>query len=493
MQEQPLTRQGSTFIHQGTVRLRPSGDGVLRPSSTEPTLRPRPSELGPPQSPVPATPEPVPRPTATDPAKALQARRARFDGIESEELIERLMTLEEERAEQKLQAAKRMFHFLNRRLEEQIKQWKQRQAGVEEYEPGPGDPDEFEGLPTVADLEASIANGRRSVEEALQMTLPDAPASEDGTPGTPAGAMPLVLKARFQGSPASTLKAINVSRDWQGLLAKQDPLINVAAGPAQQWLFSLPQVEHNDANERWCWDEAPHFIPPPDPHAPPLIFYGTEAEGVRVPVGMPLLLQISASDADGKLDPTFASSVLLEAQVHSSPQPYARLSSPPPPFLVHPIQVRSAPSAGRAAGKIDGLGFNAVRAGRLEVKLSCSSAMCVDIIVQDGARHSPPLSTLLPADPVRVTFYSRPAVKIRLSSASTEGVAGQPMEVRVHVLDELDNVASDVNGEIVLDEASQQDLGLPPAIALSQGEATVQIVCRKAGERHGSPSPRSRR
>ena len=260
---------------------------------------------------------PVPTDSTDTSRKASQARRALFDGIDNEELIQRLVALEEKEAEQKLQAAKRMFHFLNRRLEQQIKQWKQLQAGVEEYEPGPGDPDEFDGLPKVADLELSIANGRRSVEEALQMTLSEAPSSEDGTPGTPAGAMPLVVKARFQGSPASTLKAINVSRDWQGLLAKQDPLINVAAGPAQQWLFSLPQVEHNDANERWCWDEAPHFIPPPDPHAPPLIYHGTEEEGVRVPVGMPLLLQISASDADGKLDATFASSVLLEAQVHS--------------------------------------------------------------------------------------------------------------------------------------------------------------------------------
>ena len=155
-----------------------------------------------------------------------------------------------------------MFHFLNRRLEEQIKQWKQRQAGVEEYEPGPGDPDEFEGLPTVADLEASIANGRRSVEEALQMTLPDAPASEDDTPGTPAGAMPLVLKARFQGSPASTLKAINVSRDWQGLLAKQDPLINVAAGPACPQICISPFMSDTNVHDTRRGPTAEDLAPP---------------------------------------------------------------------------------------------------------------------------------------------------------------------------------------------------------------------------------------
>ena len=57
---------------------------------------------------------------------------------------------------------------------------------------------------------------------------------------SPSPTMSLSAKARFQGTPVSTLKAVPVSDAWLQTLVQQDvrdPKLSIGAGPAQYWRF----------------------------------------------------------------------------------------------------------------------------------------------------------------------------------------------------------------------------------------------------------------
>ena len=142
---------------------------------------------------------------------------------------------EEELTDYRLESVKRLFLFLNSRLERSIEQWKELQ----------GASDSPEKTRASVKLSGQISDGRRAVEEALQMMIGLAP---QGVPATPSMTMGLSFRARFQGTPVSTLKDVAVSQNWiQTTLApKDDPLrVSLGSGPAQQWRLRFAAPEDN--------------------------------------------------------------------------------------------------------------------------------------------------------------------------------------------------------------------------------------------------------
>ena len=156
---------------------------------------------------------------------------------------------EEELSCYRLETMKRLFLFLNTRLEKSIEQWKTLQ----------GENESSAKTETVVQLSAAISDGRRAVEEALQLMISLSPPGVPASPTT----MGLSFKARFQGTPVSTLKNVAVSQNWiQNTLApKDDPLrVSLGSGPAQQWRLRFPALE-----------AAGEGKPPPPPATTPML------------------------------------------------------------------------------------------------------------------------------------------------------------------------------------------------------------------------------
>ena len=116
-------------------------------------------------------------------------------------LATRLVAAEDELAARKLQTAKRLALFLNLRLEGFIKEWKAAKEAQSEED--------------VRRLALAISEGRKAVEGALQMMITQQP---PGITSSPPPSMRFAVKARFQGTPVSTLKPARVSASWVGRL-----------------------------------------------------------------------------------------------------------------------------------------------------------------------------------------------------------------------------------------------------------------------------------
>ena len=135
-------------------------------------------------------------------------RQATYRGLSSDELAHRLQAAEDELCAHRLQAAKRLSLHLNKRLMTLIQQWKEVQAQLE----SPDQDDAAAGAlrARAAKLAAAITEQRRIVEEALQLMITLQPSGV----ASPAPTMSLSAKARFQGTPVATLKAVPVSDAW---------------------------------------------------------------------------------------------------------------------------------------------------------------------------------------------------------------------------------------------------------------------------------------
>jgi hypothetical protein len=168
----------------------------------------------------------TPPPKTADPAQ----RHSVLRSLGVDELARKLMVCEDEVTACRLQASKRLSLYLNRRLEAMIEQWK-----AAHMESGAA------AQARTANLGLAISEGRRKIEDALQIMLAQQPA---GAPPTLTPSMRFAVKARFQGTPASTLKAAPVSQNWvRSVGAREDPLFALGSGPAQRWRFRWPALE----------------------------------------------------------------------------------------------------------------------------------------------------------------------------------------------------------------------------------------------------------
>ena len=407
----------------------------------------------------------------------LESRKSTYAKVDKAELIERLANVEEELSLYKLQATKRLYHFLNQRLHTWICEWKsvhdQKHDQADEHE--------------AAALSSAISSGRASAEEALQMILALRPARGAGQMGggSPATTLPLSVKARWQGAPSSTLKPVAVSQDWRALLAQPEPLLQVSAGPAMKWRLCLVSSDGDGDQSSSIRASAHDVHRTPSPsrdaeHAFGVVGWmrksvastrsrspgggrpsrGSSVAVRSVPVGAPFELRIEAVDGEGRLDDEWCSMVLLEAKplvaaggqsaTVAAEQSVTAASSSVPASS----SSRGGGASSAAAIKVDGLGFVNIFGGVGVASLSSTCTGVCELLLQDGGRCDPsPLSLLSPPPPLRIRFESGEPMSVRLVPSAAESIAGEPIRVTALVVDAYGNrvSSSNVNGILSLE------------------------------------------
>ena len=165
------------------------------------------------------------------PKTPAQQRVEKYAEIGPSELALKLAATEDELTAHRLEGCKRLSLFLNRRLAALHDEWKEMQQHPAEVTSEAAD-----------QLSRAISEGRSALEDAAMMQLALQP--EGMLSGAPPPSMRFAVKARFQGTPVSTLKAARVHQNWVGKqIDKQDdsglPLFALGTGPAQSWRFRL--------------------------------------------------------------------------------------------------------------------------------------------------------------------------------------------------------------------------------------------------------------
>ena len=356
---------------------------------------------------------------------AFTSRKAELESLSQPMLVERLASVEEELSLHKLQTAKRLYAFLNQRLCQWIQEWK----AVEDHEGG-GD--------AAASLASLISEARASAEEALQMTLALRPAK---LAGTPAMTLPLSVKARWQGAPSSTLKPVTVSQDWRALLAQPEPLLQMGAGPAQQWRLSLnvahpPAVRSSSDGgdsgggpaQRWRRGAAATTVKP-----------ASDEAALTVPVGFSAELTIEAVDGEGRVDDELCSVVLLESR------PLGGGGDGGGGGGGGGVGGGSSQAEGGREGwpTVEGLGFVPIVGGVGKARLCSVRSGACELLLQDGANSQPhPLSILAPPPPLALRFVSGAPVGVSLVPSAPTAITGSAIRVRVVVVDAFGNAVA---------------------------------------------------
>ena len=242
------------------------------------------------------------------PKTPAEVRIDKYAEIQPSTLALKLASTEDELTAHRLQGAKRLLLFLNRRLEHLISEWKDSQRG-------PADAASKE----TERLSRAISEGRSAVEEALQLMLSLQP--EGMLLGAPPPSMRFAVKARFQGTPASTLKAARVNHNWVGRQIDQRddsglPLFAVGAGPAQRWRFRFVSSADHGGAQASAVALTPFAAAPaagPAAATPPAAAATTADNASKGPSAQALKEAFERFDADrsGKLDVSELSQALV--------------------------------------------------------------------------------------------------------------------------------------------------------------------------------------
>ena len=215
-------------------------------------------------------------------------RPASYKGLSSDELAHRLQEAEDELAAHQLQAAKRLSLHLNKRLMTLIQQWKDVQAQLGSTELDKASSGALHAK--ASKIATSITEQRRVVEEALQLMITLQPIGHM----SPSPTMSLSAKARFQGTPVSTLKAVPVSDAWLQTLVQQDvrdPKLSIGAGPAQYWRFRFATLSDGSL--------APKRPPTPNRRLKPV---GVLKEGEAIAEDIRVAFATYDVDSSGDMD-----------------------------------------------------------------------------------------------------------------------------------------------------------------------------------------------
>ena len=123
---------------------------------------------------------------------------------------------------------------------------------------------------------------------------------------------------------------------------------------------------------------------------------------------------------------------------------------------------------------VEGRGLVRVTRGRGYVPVLTSSAGEALLSLQDGG-----FTAMEPPAPIRVTFKGSTPALIALTAEQSEAVAGDGVTVTVEARDRFQNIATDVNCEVVLSATHGASWGDEP-VKLEQGVAIITLVSETA-------------